>query len=318
MQRRFSFGKRIILIQLLFFAILLMSGDRNWDKPNRTPRDIATVPVRFEALPMPQRSAGSLPVAGAWEVRASDSRLGGVSGLALDGKRLLAVTDDGAIISLPRPGRGRTATFQDLPAGPGPPFWKKYRDSESLTRDPAGRGWWVGFEFQHSLFLFDDDFTRALHRIRFPQERWPSNESLEAVIGADGSLLLVPETGREVLVRAPDGTVSRHPLSGADGQHPADAVRLPDGRMPVTLRSVRPWGIGNRLAWLKRTSGGFRLEPFASLPLGRLDNVEGVAAEPGARGGTRLWLMTDNDFSSRRRTLLVAVDLPAAAAKSSG
>ena len=27
-------------------------------------------------------------------------------------------------------------------------------------------------------------------------------------------------------------------------------------------------------------------------------------------GGTRLWMMTDNDFRPRKATLLVAVDLP--------
>ncbi|WP_205479566.1 esterase-like activity of phytase family protein [Sphingomonas arenae] len=295
----------------------MTGGDRNWEKPNRTPRGIATVPVRFEALPIPEASARSLPLAGLWEVRASDPRLGGLSGLALDGHRLLAVTDDGAVIGLPKPGGGRLATFQDLPAGPGPPFWKKYRDSESLTRDPSGRGWWVGFEFQHSLYLFSHDFTRALHRVRFPQERWPPNESLEAVIGVGRWLLLVPETGQEVWFREADGAVSVYPLSGADGQHPADAVRLPDGRMLVLLRSVRPWGIANRLAWLKAGRGAFRLEPFAELPLGAFDNVEGVAAERGQAGGTRLWLVTDNDFSDRRRTLLIALDLPEATPASS-
>lgn len=314
LQRRFSFGKRIILFFLLF-SFVFMSGDRNWEKPNRTPGDLATVAVHFLPLERPRVSSGTIPLAGLWEVRASDPRLGGVSGMALDGKRLLAVTDDGAIISLPRPGEGRTATFRDLPAGPGPPFWKKYRDSESLAADPDGRGWWVGFEFQHSLYLFDPTFTRALHRVRFPEARWSPNESLESLIGTEGGLLLIPETGTEVLVRAANGRITTHGLRGAEG-HPADAVRLPDGRMLVLLRSVRPWGIANRLAWLERRGADFGSRPFARLPLGAFDNVEGVAAEPGPQGRTRLWLMTDNDFSSRRRTLLMAVDLPPARAAS--
>ena len=36
-----------------------------------------------------------------------------------------------------------------------------------------------------------------------------------------------------------------------------------------------------------------------------------LAAAPLADGGTRLWIMTDDDFSASRRTLLVAIDVPA-------
>ena len=51
-------------------------------------------------------------------------------------------------------------------------------------------------------------------------------------------------------------------------------------------------------------------EPIV-LGLGPLDNAEALAAEPIA-GGTRLWLMTDDNFRWPMRTLLVALDLPSA------
>ena len=41
------------------------------------------------------------------------------------------------------------------------------------------------------------------------------------------------------------------------------------------------------------------------------DNAEGIAAEPLVGGASRLWIVTDNDFAGYRRTLLLAVDLPA-------
>jgi len=49
---------------------------------------------------------------------------------------------------------------------------------------------------------------------------------------------------------------------------------------------------------------------IARIALGARDNVEAIAAEPRAGGGTRLWLLTDNDFRPRAPTLLVALDLP--------
>ena len=56
---------------------------------------------------------------------------------------------------------------------------------------------------------------------------------------------------------------------------------------------------------------GDRLGKPIVLGLGPLDNAEALAAEPIA-GGTRLWLMTDDNFRWPMRTLLVALDLPSA------
>lgn len=308
--RRFSFGKRIPLIFLLFL-VLLLTGDRNWEKLNRTPRQDATAAIFYRPLPIPAPQRGQVAMSGLWEIVGSDPRLGGLSGLASQEGGLLAVSDAGALVRLPKPGEGTVATFRDLPSGPGSPYWKKFRDAESLTRDPAGRGWWVGFEFQHSLYLFDENWARALQRTSFPEERWAPNESLEVLVPEGSALLLIPETGTEVLRRAPAGRIEVVPLTGATGE-PADAARLPDGRVVVLLRAVRPWGIANQLAWLVKAQAGYRLMPFATVPLGAFDNLEGVTAEQRPGGGTRLWLVTDNDFSTRRRTLLVAVDLPRA------
>ena len=45
------------------------------------------------------------------------------------------------------------------------------------------------------------------------------------------------------------------------------------------------------------------------IPVGRLDNVEGLSAELMPDGSTRLWMVTDNNLQQRRPTLLIAVDL---------
>ena len=306
LQALFSLGKRISLI-FLFFLALTLTGDQDRDQPNRTPGPSVSVPVRF--IPVTVKG-GSFPGARLWRVEASEPRFGGLSGLALAGSRLLAVTDSGTVISLPRPGSSSAkAWFLDLPDGPGSPYWKKHRDAESLTRDPEGRGWWVGFEFHHSLYLYDPTFSRAVRRVAFADERWRPNSSLEALLPVGQGLLAVPEGGGELL-RLEDGKLATRPLEHADGA-PADAVRLPDGRMLMLLRTVRPWGIRNHLAELRRDrEGRYRLQTLGRLPLGAFDNAEGIAAEPRQDGSIRLWIVTDNDFSEYRATMLMTVDLP--------
>ena len=46
-----------------------------------------------------------------------------------------------------------------------------------------------------------------------------------------------------------------------------------------------------------------------ALDLGPLDNMEGIAAERLPDGGTRLWIVSDDNFRPWMRTLLVALDL---------
>jgi hypothetical protein len=88
----------------------------------------------------------------------------------------------------------------------------------------------------------------------------------------------------------------------------SEAVHLPDGRVLALARNAGPTGFRNVLVPLH--SGDRLGEPIA-LGLGPLDNAEALAAEP-VTGGTRLWLMTDDNFSWPMRTLLVALDLPSA------
>ena len=84
----------------------------------------------------------------------------------------------------------------------------------------------------------------------------------------------------------------------------ADVTTLPDGRTIMLARSFSPAGFSARLLLLK----GFRLEPIATLRLGRLDNPEAIAAEAWPGGVVRLWVMTDNDYRRRVPTLLIALD----------
>ena len=300
------FRKAPLVSHLMLLALI---GAFAWwldRRPDRLILPPLTVALHFEPVAFDPQRFAPLRLAGAWRLTADDPRFGGVSGLAVDRAGLIALTDAGAVIRFARPsGRHATAVIRDVPAGPGRSGYKKHRDSEALARDPAGRGWWVAFENHHQLWLYDRDFSRAIGRIDLGRDRWPHNIGVEAMLADPGGLLLLPEAGKEV-IRVTKARARRSSLGEPMGRL-SEAVRLPDRGIMLIARRATPGGIRNALVPLLP---GDRLGQPIALGLGRLDNAEALAAEPIA-GGTRLWLMTDDNFSWPMRTLLVALDLPA-------
>jgi len=272
--------------------------------PNRADSPDAVAAIRFEPVSIDPAGFAPLRLAGAWQVAVDDPRFGGISALAVDRGRLLALTDSGTLAGFPRPGDAGRAILCDLPAGPGSPRFKRHRDSEALARDPHGRGWWVAFEQSHQVWLYDPAFRRVLARIDLGRKRWRANRGIEAMVARGNQLRLFPESGRQWLAVS-DGRVGSHRLSSRFGSV-ADAVLLAEGRLLLVTRQAGVRGLAKRLVEL---GGDGRLRPLARLDVGATGNVEAIAVEPSARG-TRLWLMTDNDFRPRAPTLLVALDLP--------
>ncbi len=234
----------------------------------------------------------------AWRLSAPDRRFGGLSALAVDRGQLLALTDSGVAVrfSPPRSGKAMRFALHDLPSGPGNPLRKSNRDSESLLADRDGRGWWVGFETRHSLWLFDRSLTRVL-ATRWLDVDWAANRGGEALAGgAKGEVMVLPEGGGPAVggkLDAPEGT--------------ADATRLADGRLVLLVRRLGVSGFDNQL-WI--AAGAGKAARRIALDLGALDNMEGIAAAPRPDGGTRLWIVSDDNFRPWMRTLLVALDLP--------
>ena len=89
----------------------------------------------------------------------------------IEDRAVVAVGDRGTVARFGRPGVPRPhAWIADLREGPGPWGRKLARDAESLAADPRGRGFWVGFEQSHSLFLYDGGFSGALESIDLGRE----------------------------------------------------------------------------------------------------------------------------------------------------
>ena len=243
-----------------------------------------------------------------WAVEVEDRRWAGASALAIDNGRLLALTDSGVLAWLPFPGQGTTARLRDLPNGPRLPNEKRNRDSEALMRAADG-GWWVTFEYHHSLWHFDQVFGRGTQSLSLKRHGWPNNKGVEAILPARAGQLRLFSEAAKTSITVGNGRGRTERIVGLEGEI-ADAVRTIDGRDLLLLRSIGNQGVVNQLAQLRRTKAGWRSRTIATLPFGWLDNAEGIVAQALPGGGTRLWIVTDNDGSAFRETRLLTFVLP--------
>ena len=278
--------------------------------PNRVEIGPRTSPVTLEPVRLDGSRFGPLKLVGAWSASSEERRFGGFSGLAIDGDQLVAINDSGVVARFSKPGAaGVSVVMDEIPGGAGRGRHKVERDSEGLLADANGRGWWVPFEFTNEIWLFDRGFTRPLERYRFGFGYWPVNTGVEGLATEPGALLLFPEAGNRVLRL--DGKIAQTvTLTGIAGSV-SDATRLGEGRLLVVERRITPFGFDNAIVELGRAGAGFAARRRYPLGVGRLDNVEGIAGEPLPGGGTRLWLITDDNLQRPLRTLILAVDLPA-------
>lgn len=302
------------ILRTLAGCVLLVFAIDNWhfeltQIPDRTPLPPTAATLQLEPIGLFAEEGGPLRVAGAWEVTGDDPRIGGVSGLAVDGERLIALNDSGSIIVFAKPAGGLAlpAMVKDLPAGPSTPTFNAHRDSEALVRDPRGRGWWVSFESINHFWLYGPGFGRALQRIRHGARVVSyGNKGFEAA-AADGEDVVFFAEGGEVILRLGRGDMSLERVIDPGGPI-SEAASIRPGRVLAIERRLTPFGFRNRLAILEKRDGGFERTASAPIPAGPLDNFEALAIDRSG-GRTRLWLMTDDSFSAIYRTVLMAVDV---------
>ena len=281
-----------LISYLLLAAIILGLGRWLLQQPRRHPAADEVVVGKAVEVAV----GGNLK---AWRLSAPGPRFGGLSALAKADGEFIAVTDSGVVVrfAAPRQAEQRLAfRLHDLPDGPGSPHHKSARDSESILADPHGRGWWVGFENRHSLYLYDWKFEQTLASRRLDVD-WPVNGGAEAIAAApDGTVMALPERGGPAVggaFVAPAWTVG--------------ATNLPDGRLALVIRRPTGAGFDNEV---RIVAGAGKPQRRIPLGLAVLDNVEGITAEALPDGGIRLWMVTDDNFRLWMRTLLLRLDLP--------
>jgi hypothetical protein len=279
---------------------------------------------------------GALTFRGGLQLSSQDAMFGGLSGLeVLEGDRLLAISDysdwfDAQLVLSPSGDlvglEGvRTAMMRNELGAAFPS--KDDGDSEGIAQLADGR---IAVSFEQTQVVRIYDFNRdgpfgaaspgpQLAGVR----RLRDNVGLEAIASAaNGDLVVGAEGwgGRSLLWRAPlDSTTpteSRAYYRAEPGYSLTGLDRLPNGDFVALERFYAPV-IGPR-ARITRFSeaalsagGEVRGELLATLaPPLPVDNFEGVAAVE-MLGVTRLYIVSDNNFSHRQRTLLLAFDLPA-------
>jgi hypothetical protein len=290
---------------LLSLAVLLFRAELN-ALPNRAELGRQTVQLRFQPVAVGAGSEGEFQVVGAWRLLVDDPRFGGLSALALAKSGFVGLTDSGVVVRFPRPDRPiGWATLEELPGGPGAAGFKVNRDSEALVADPLGRGWWVAFENRDEVWLYNQEFAQALGRSGLGGRELSRNRGIEGMVADGRGLILFPEASGHAFAL---GSAKSMAISGIYGWL-SDAAVLPDGTIAVLNRLPTPIGLSNRLILLERHGAGYRRSRSWRIPVGRLDNVEGLAAEASLDGAIRLWMVTDNNLQQRRPTLLIAVEL---------
>ncbi len=278
-----------------------------------------------------QTTVGALEFVGGLELWSDEADFGGLSGLEIgaDGARMLAVGDhghwvaarlidaaDGALVGV------ADATIHPILDDTGRPVADAWRDAEEVARLADGR-LAVSFERRHRIWLYPAGNPahgrgRALG-VASVLAQAPYNGGVEALTAlADGRLLAVTEKasagdGRvQAWLIAPDGgRAEALAYAVSDGFAPTALARLADGDvLALERRYSKATGAAARLMRIDAAS----IVPGAVLegrelarieaPL-NVDNFEGLAVRRGAGGETFVYLLSDDNFNSSQRTLLM-------------
>lgn len=296
----------------------------------QVPVDVA--PVALDPADPGHTRTGRLEYRGGLAIASTDERFGGLSALELaeDGARLLALSDSAwwVTASLAWDGEAnRLVGLSDLSIAPvrdadGHHFRGRAGDSEGLA--PLGGGRYaVSFERQHRVLAYDlgEDWsavdTALPEPVALPAvlDDLPDNRGLESLVGLpDGHLLLGVEYPTDIslghaLWAGSAGGWVRHTLQSRPSFGLTGMARHGD-----TVYAVeRFWSrsTGNRIGILGFARPGDAATSIAPETLGRIDppltvdNFEGIAVTE--RGGeTLLLILSDDNYSNRQRTLLMA------------
>jgi len=303
-------------------------------------------PVALDAAHASRQRVGELVYLGGVELRATDPRFGGLSGLRVgaDGMALL-VSDAGYWVRLRLvERRGRLVDVADaaigaMPDGAGVTGSKVERDAEALEVDAAGDTAWVAFEARNAVWQYADlsraearglaDWRPAATHAPLQLSLWPGGTGPEAMARlADGRLLILsegaegrwPGTTAGALLDlagarpAPPVLFSYRPPAGFSA---TDAAMASAGTVLVLNRHFTPFtGVAARLCVMAVTEvvpGGDRPAPCREIarlvPPLAVDNMEGVSVV--ARDGRRyVYLVSDDNYYPLQRTLLLKFAWP--------
>lgn len=292
-------------------------------------------PIELDLEKPGRKFFGDLTFLSGFELTSGDSRFGGLSGLELstDGDLLYAVSDHGYWLTarLHHNPQGRLTGLGPWKIAPlltpdGSIVSNYLRDAEALVRDRDG-SFIVAFERAHRLWRYPRStgpFTSLPEPLPTPAElqNAPANGGIEAVtILPDRRLLAFTERFENQ-----DGSLKGwliqkdkfFPLSylQSDGFRPTDLATLASGDVLLLERRYSLIsGVTVRIRLLSRGNlkAEARLEGKEIALLGpplEVDNFEGLAVREDPKGGSFLYMISDDNYSILQRTLLLQFYLP--------
>ena len=289
--------------------------------------ELTYTPVQLAADDPGRRDVGRLHFLGGWELTSPDRRLGGLSGLRIDGNQAVAVSDVGMVVTFPLPGTSAAprVRFQPVMDGPGQSRRRRTRDTEGIWIE--GTHLWLSFERQNAVWRYDRTTMRGEAGAQpAPMRNWRGNSGAETIARlVDGRFLVieegwddaVPYTAAILFAGDPalPGTQwMRLAYERPEDYRATDAAPLPDGRVLILNRGLPGLRLSAKLVVADvrglRPGGTLVGEEVATLaaPL-VVDNMEGVAVTQ-ENGHIIVWLVSDDDFMRLfRRTLLLKFEL---------
>ncbi|MEG3182271.1 esterase-like activity of phytase family protein [Sphingomonas sp. LT1P40] len=316
---------RVFLSVLMcLFLLPSWSGD---ERLALLPREavIEAHPVALDWRDPAQVKLGGLTFLGGVYLTSPARAFGGFSAMLVEGERFTLLSDGGGIVRFRLDSQWRLSepSFAELPDGPGRGWNKEERDSESLTRDPAGR-LWVGFERANQIWRYAPGLARAeAHAAPPAMAKWPVNGGAESLVRLrDGSFIVLAEDVRgsragtkRGLWFAGDPVLQprrgfRFSYRPPEGYKPTDMAELPDGRLVVLNRRASLAAAFTAVVTIVdrgavrpgRVAAGREIARFAAPVLH--DNFEAVAVVQEG-DATILWIASDDNQLRLQRSLLL-------------
>ncbi|WP_293879991.1 esterase-like activity of phytase family protein [Sphingomonas sp.] len=315
---------------VLFLVLLLGQCVRSSATHDLTPIGAAAITIHVRPVALypgdpERREVGGLSYLGGWQLQSDNPSFGGLSPLNVEGNAVTALSDAGGLVRfrIGRFGHVSAATIMPVPDGCGGGFAKTGRDTESLAHDAATGHWWIGFEARNVICQTNADFSIGERVAQPPQMAgWSRTRGPETMVRLrDGRFLVIaegsPDGGRlsPAVLFIGDPTDPATPRGGLSylpppGFSPTDAAELSDGRILILNRSFGPLSLFTACITVvdPRTLKGSAVitgpvvARFESPTLS--ENFEGIAAET-ENGRTVLWIVSDDNFASWQRTLLL-------------
>ena len=254
-----------------------------------------------------------LTPAGAWHLTADSPWFGGLSGLLIEGDRLLAASDKAHLLRARFAVTGPEISFEDAT------LWHlrtaqdilldgKEGDAESLARVEGHL--LISFERDHRIQRLDGQGRLQDWAAPPGFADLANNGGIEALAGLrDGRVLALaedPEGAETPWWLLSEGTVLDQGGLALTPPHKVTGATLgPDGRLYLVLRHFSvATGVSIRIQRMALEDGRPSLASLETLAafenLSGIDNMEGIAIADG-----HLWIISDDNFNAGQRTLLL-------------